>query len=266
VGRPYLLKGKTREVGVVLVHGFLAAPREMAELADYLWKQGMWVVVVRLKGHGTAPEDLALRSGNDWRESVDRGYAALKIVCRKVFMVGFSFGGGLALDAATRNRDVAGVTAVCLPLRLQDLSSRFAPTLQVWNRLMDAMHYRKGKREFLEISLEHPEINYHRLPVAGLAAMEQFMHELEGTLPRITVPTLVVQATGDPVVDPAGSKRLFERLGSAVKEYRTFDFNRHGILSGEGSGEVHATIAAFIARCAKVTPLPPVPGKGPSGS
>ena len=249
VGRPYLLKGKTREVGVVLVHGFLAAPREMAELADYLWKRGMWVAVVRLKGHGTAPEDLALRSGNDWRESVDRGYAALKIACRKVFLVGFSFGGGLALDAAARNRGVAGVAAVCLPLRLQDFSSRFAPTLQVWNRLMDAVHYQKGKREFLEISLEHPEINYHRLPVAGLAAMEQFMHELEGALSRITVPTLVVQATGDPVVNPHGSKRLFERLGSGVKEYRTFDFDRHGILSGEGAGEVHAAIAAFIGRC-----------------
>jgi esterase/lipase/1-acyl-sn-glycerol-3-phosphate acyltransferase len=266
IGRPFLIRGKSREVGVVLVHGFLAAPRELAELADYLGKQGLWVAVVRLKGHGTSPEDLALRGANDWRESVDSGYAALKMICRKVFLVGFSFGGGLALDAAARNRDVAGVAAVCLPLKLQDLSSRFAPSLQAWNRLMEAVHYRKGKREFIEISLEHPDINYHRLPVAGLAAMEHVMGELEEELSRIRVPALIIQSTGDPVVDPQGTRRVFERLGSTVKEYLPFDFDRHGILSGEGSGEVHAAIAAFIKRCANLTPLPPGSDKGSSGS
>jgi len=248
IGRPFLIKGRSRETGVVLVHGFLAAPRELAELADYLGRKGLWVLVVRLKGHGTAPEDLALRGANDWRESVDSGYAALKMVCKKVFMVGFSFGGGLALDAASRNRDIAGVAAACLPLRLQDLFSRFAPSLDIWNRLMDVVHYQKGKREFIEIALEHPDINYNRLPVAGLAAMEHFMDELEEELPRIKVPALIIQSQRDPVVDPQGTRMLFERLGSPVKQYLPFDFARHGILSGEGSEEVHAAIADFIVK------------------
>src|SRR6185369_8666445 len=142
IGRPYLIKGRSRKVGVVLVHGLLAAPREVSELADYLGKQGLWVAVVRLKGHGTSPADLALRTGGDWRESVDSGYAALKMVCKRVLLVGFSLGGGLALDCAARNRDIAGVVAVCPPLRLQDFSSHFAPPLDIWNKLMDVMHFR----------------------------------------------------------------------------------------------------------------------------
>jgi len=246
IGRPFLIKGRSRKMGVVLVHGFLAAPRELSELADYLGKQGLWVAVVRLKGHGTSPDDLALRSCDDWRESVDSAYAALNMVCHRVVLVGFSFGGGLALDCATRNRQVAGVVAVCPPLRLQDFSSRLAPSLDIWNRLMTAVHYQKGKREFLEITLEHPDINYHRLPVAGLAALEQFMSELTAQLPDITTPVLIIQSQGDPVVDPEGSKRLFERLGSPQKEYRLFDSARHGILLGEGSDAVHTAIGKFI--------------------
>jgi esterase/lipase/1-acyl-sn-glycerol-3-phosphate acyltransferase len=248
IGRPYLIKGRSGKMGVVLVHGFLAAPQELAELAGYLGKQGLWVAVVRLKGHGTSPEDLARRTVDDWRESVDSGYAALKMVCDRVVMVGFSFGGGLALDSAARNRDIAGVVAVSPPLRLQDFFSRFAPSLDKWNRLMTAVHYRKGKREFVEIVNEHPHINYHRLPVAGLAAMEQFMSELEEQLPNIATPALIIQSEGDPVVDPEGTKLLFERLGSPQKEYLSFEFKRHGILSGEGSDKVHAEIGMFIEK------------------
>jgi len=248
IGRPYLLKGRSRKLGVVLVHGFLAAPREVSELAAYLERQGLWVAAVRLKGHGTSPEDLALRGADDWRESVDSGYAALSMVCKRVVVVGFSFGGGLALDCTARNRNVAGVVAVCPPLRLQDYSSRVAPSLDIWNKLMTAVHYQKGKREFVEIKPEHPHINYQRLPVAGLVALEQFMGELEAQLPGITTPALIVQSQGDPVVDPEGSRLLFERLGSPQKEYRQFDFPRHGILLGEGSDKVHAVIGEFIER------------------
>lgn len=246
IGRPYLIKGRSRELGVVLIHGFLAAPREVGGLAEYLGKEGFWVAVVRLKGHGTAPEDLALRQGDDWRESVDSSYAALKIACKKVVVAGFSFGGGLALDAVVRNGDVAGVVAVCPPLRLQDFSSRLAPSLGVWNRLLGAMHIEKGKLEFLELSPEHPEINYHRLPVAGLAAMEKFMGELAERLTEITAPALIVQSRHDPVVDPDGTRQLYNRLGSTRKEYLLVESARHGILLGEGAEVVYAAIGRFL--------------------
>ncbi len=140
------------------------------------------------------------------------------------------------------------MVAVCPPLRLQDFSSRFAPSLDIWNRLMTAVHYKKGKREFLEINPEHPDINYNRLPVTGLVALEQFMSELEEKLPDITTPALIIQSQGDPIVDPQGSRRLFERLASPRKEYRLFDLARHGILMGEGADKVHTAIGEFIGK------------------
>jgi len=248
IGRPYLFKGRSSDLGVVLVHGFLAAPREVSELAGYLEKKGLWVAAVRLKGHGTSPEDLAMRSADDWRESVDSAYAALKIACTQVVLVGFSLGGGLVLDCAARNSNAAGVVAICPPLRLQDFSSRFAPSLDIWNKLMTAVNYQKGKLEFVQITPEHPDINYHRLPVAGLAAMEGFMAGLEELLPKIMTPALIIQSQGDPVVDPKGTQLLYERLGSSQKEYRLFDFARHGILLGEGADAVHAVIGEFIEK------------------
>ena len=247
VGMPILVRGTSRELGIVLVHGFLSAPRELAELADFLGHCGYWIYVVRVKGHGTSADDLARTTADEWRESVDAAFEALSGICKRVVLGGFSFGGGLALDCAARHQGrIAAVFAACPPLRLQNLSSRFAPSLNVWNRLMEYLHLEQGKTEFVEIGPERPEINYNRLPVASLVAMERFMDDLESRLPTITVPALIIQSSSDPVVDPAGSWQLFESLGSPHKKYKMFDFNRHGILSGPGSFPVHAMIGDFI--------------------
>ncbi|MEI7816083.1 MAG: alpha/beta fold hydrolase [Desulfuromonadales bacterium] len=248
VGSPFLLKGSSRRLGIVLVHGFLAAPREMLELAAYLHNKGYWVYCVRLRGHGTSPEDLASRNGTDWIESVDSGYALMSAACTRVVVGGFSFGGGLALDCAARISRMAGVFAISPPFRLQHPATRFASAVSTWNRLMETIQCHGAAKEYVENAPERPNINYSRIPVAALLELEHFMEELEPRLANVKVPTLVVQALGDPVVDPDGTALLFNRIGSINKQYVPLDFNRHGIVAGEGSEIAHAAIAAFIEK------------------
>jgi esterase/lipase/1-acyl-sn-glycerol-3-phosphate acyltransferase len=254
VGAPRLIRGRSKELGVLLVHGFLAAPAEVMELAEYLGRKGYWVYVPRLKGHGTSPPDLATRTYPDWVESVDEGYALISNICQRVVVGGFSFGGGLSLDLAARLPETAGVFAVCPPMRLQDLSSRLAPAVGLWNRLMDVVSYNMAKMDYVGITPEHPHINYARLPVAGISELSRFMAMLEPKLAAIKAPALIVQAKGDPVVNPRGSKRLFEQLGSIDKNYLLFDFKRHGILMDEGAEQVHKAIGDFVERVRKGKP------------
>jgi esterase/lipase len=246
VGKPFLLKGKKRNFGILLVHGYMAAPLEVKELAIYLNKRGWFVYVPRLKGHGTSPDDLAVRTYRDWVASVDEGFALISSLCRDVVAGGFSTGAGLALDLATRVETLKGVFAVSAPLRLQDLSARFAPAVGAWNRLMDRFHLNGGKKEFVENHPENPHINYSRNPISGVWELERLMDALEAKLPTIQIPTLVAQSQGDPVVDPKGSKRIFDLLGTQDKEYLLFNFDRHGILLGDGAHRVHRAIGDFI--------------------
>ena len=246
VGKPLLIKGKSRRLGVLLVHGYMAAPMEVKSLADYLGRRGFWVYAPRLKGHGTAPEDLAECSYGDWIESVEAGYAIISSLCTRVVIGGFSMGAGLALHLAARISDLAGVFAVATPLRLQYVSARFVPAVDVWNRLMKSLHLNGVKKDFVENHPENPDINYTRNPVAGIRELERLMAAVEPLLPRIQVPALVVHSQGDPVVDPKGSRRIFEQLGSRDKSCILFNLQRHGILLGEGSERVHESIAAFV--------------------
>ena len=248
VGRPFLIKGKSKDIGVVLSHGYMAAPLEVKELAEYLGLLGFWVYVPRLKGHGTSPEDLATRSYLDWRASVDQGYAIISSICKHVVAGGFSTGAGLALDLAVRVNAVAGVFAVAAPMRLKDFSARFAPAVDMWNRLMERARQVGAKKEFVENKPENPHINYLRNPISGVVEVDRLMDALEPKLADLNVPSLVVQSRGDPVVEPKGSRKIFELIGSSEKEYLLFNYDRHGILLGEGASKVHKAIGEFIKR------------------
>lgn len=246
VGRPFLVPGRFNELGIVLCHGYMAAPLEVRGLADFLGRMGYWVYAPRLRGHGTSPEDLASRSYHDWMGSVDRGYAIMSSICRRVAVGGFSTGAGLALNLAARLENLAGVFVVSAPMRLRDFKARFAPAVDAWNRFMGAAGRPGAKMEFVENRPENPHINYLRNPVSGVREIERLMDDLEPRLAGIEIPSLVVQSSEDPVVDPRGSEKIFRLLGGRNKKYVALSLNRHGILRGEGSEMVYRTISEFL--------------------
>ena len=243
---PYLMGNRFRRTGILLVHGYMAAPPEVKELAAYLSKRGFLVYAPRVSGHGTSPDDLATRTYMDWMASVDEGYGIVSCLCKRVVAGGFSTGAGLALDLGTRVKGLSGLFAVSPPLQLQDFSVRFLPAVGVWNRYMDLIKKDGAKMEFVENRPENPHINYLRNPVCGVRELGLLMASVEKNLPRISIPALVIQADDDPIVNPKGSRKVFERIDSEDKEYLLFNFDRHGILLGEGAERVHRAIGDFV--------------------
>ncbi|MDJ0887907.1 MAG: alpha/beta fold hydrolase [Desulfobacterales bacterium] len=246
IGRPFLLRGRARRLGVVLMHGYMAAPEEVRELARFIQRKGYWVYAPRVPGHGTAPEDLASRSYQEWVQAVDAACALMACHCRRVVVGGFSNGAGLALEAASRLQAICGVFAVSPPLRLQDFSARFVPAVDIWNRLMKRIRTSGAVKEFIANEPENRHINYVRNPIAGIRELERLMDKVEERLQYVRVPAVVVQSAGDPVVDPRGSRRVFDLIGSEDKKYMLFNFDRHGILRGQGAAKVHRVIGNFL--------------------
>lgn len=249
IGRPYLLEGD-KETGIVLIHGYMAAPAEMRGLADYLNSLGYSVYVPRLRGHGTSPDDLVERSYMDWIQSVEEGCVLMMSRHEKIIVGGFSTGAGLALDIVTRinvmRNAVKGVFAVSPPMKLKDFSTKFIPAVTLWNLLMETFHMESAKKEFVENHPENPHINYHRNPIEGVRQIERLMKDLENRLKDVAIPAFVLQSGSDPVVNVKGTRTLYDRLGSSRKEYHLFSMNRHGILLKEGAERVYRSIVHFI--------------------
>ncbi len=246
IGMPLFLSQGTETAGILLIHGYMAAPEEMKALALFLHEKSFAVYVPRLKGHGTAPEDLAKTKYEQWIESVEEAFVVLRHSCKKIIVGGFSTGAGLSLELSTRVDDIAAVFAVAPPMRLQDFGSYFVPAIDAWNAMIKTIHLDAIAKEFIENHPENPHINYVRNPIAGIRQLEKLMEHLEPKLKIINKPALVVQSRKDPVVDPKGTLKLFNQLGSDIKEYYLFDYDRHGILIGQGVTRVYKAIENFI--------------------
>jgi esterase/lipase/1-acyl-sn-glycerol-3-phosphate acyltransferase len=247
IGAPTFYRKLRPRAGVLLVHGYLAAPEEVRPLAEYLHQQGYTVFVPRLRGHGTSPQDLALRTWEDWLQSVERGYMILANSARDVVLGGFSMGAGLALLAATNLLyKVKAVFAINCAMRLRRRTAKLAPAVVLWNKLVDKLVKDEGRRHFVSNEPENPHINYFRNPISGVKELMELMEQLSLRLDRIKVPTLLIQSSGDPVVHPEGSKEVYENLGSEDKELVMFNADRHGILRGELSQRVFTRIVEFL--------------------
>ena len=247
IGAPFLLKGFGARTGVLLIHGYMAAPEEVRPLANYLHKHGLTVYACRLWGHGTSPEDLAGRCWEEWLLAVERGYLVLTNCCRDVILGGFSAGAGLALLAGVGNLPkVRAIFGINPPAKLRRKAARLAPAVMLWNSLVERIAGEDGKQHFVPNEPENPDINYHRNPISGLNELLEMMERVAEGLEDCQLPALIIQGSDDPVVDPKGSELLYEELGSQDKEYAVFPANRHVIIRGEGSERIFARILSFI--------------------
>jgi esterase/lipase len=247
IGAPFLLKSSRRRIGVLLVHGYLAAPEEMRPLAEFLHRRRCTVYAVRLRGHGTSADDLADRTWEEWLASVERGYLILANTCRNVILGGFSMGAGLAfLAAAGKLPKVRAVFGINPPARLRKRSARLVPTVALWNRLVERIANSHDHLHFVPNDPENPDINYTRNPVSSLNELMELMDRVAERLKDVSVPALVIQGSEDPVVHPEGSEELYQKLGAKEKELAVFPAARHVIIRGDGSERIHARVWDFI--------------------
>ncbi|MCA9424538.1 MAG: alpha/beta fold hydrolase [Candidatus Omnitrophica bacterium] len=248
-GAPFLLEPKTTaKGGVVLVHGYLSCPGEIRPLASYLRSRGYYVYGVRLRGHGTSPRDLAERTWEDWYESLNRGYTVIKSLTDRIIVGGFSTGGALSLLAAGRKGDkIQSVFAINAPLQLRRVSARLAPSIVSMNTLIKRVK-KQGVVEFVPNRPENTHLNYLSNPVSGVRELGRAMVAMEKELPKIEVPTLLLQGSRDPIVDPASGQLIFDKVGTHHKELTLLARDRHGIINGEGSRDVFERIYQFIQR------------------
>ncbi len=247
IGAPFFRKRFFGKKGIILVHGYMAAPEEIRPLADYLYKKGYNIYGARLRGHGTSPEDLAGCKWQKWYDSVSRAYIIMKNSLKSFAVGGFSMGAGIALlQAANKPGRFVGVISINAPLKLQNISSRLSSVVVAWNKFLSKMNTNKGKMEFIANDPENPDINYLRNPVSGVNELEKLMNTLEDRLKYIKDPTLIIQGSEDPVVNPVSGREILEKLGAPKKELIRIEANHHGILRGKEAEQVNAKVLEFL--------------------
>jgi esterase/lipase/1-acyl-sn-glycerol-3-phosphate acyltransferase len=249
VGRPFLLRPWRIRGGIVLSHGYMAAPLEIRAMAEYFVRHGYAVYGIRLKGHGTSPEDLAQSTWEQWYNSLNRGYAVLRTLTDNIVLAGFSTGGCIALmGGARKGAQVSAIVSISAPLQLRNYSARLAPGVVAVNSLLKRIGRPRSGWEYVENVPENAHINYSKNPLTGIRELVEVMAQMELILKDIPSPTLVIQGSKDQVVNPISAQEIFEKVAAENKELTVFERDRHGIVNGEGSEAIFDRVLQFLDR------------------
>lgn len=248
VGEPYFLQTDQSKIGIIALHGFSSAPMEVNEMAAYLNKKGFNVYAPRLRGHGTTPEDLKTRSWKEWYESVSRAIIIASLMYDKIYIAGFSTGGLLALLSTQKCAPkLQGIICINAALKLNDLRIKTVlPAIEFWNELVESFDANEYKKEYLPNKAEYPQINYNRHYVDAISQLSDLMKKTKKALKKITLPTLIIQAQNDPVVNPQSAQEIYDKIASKKKQLSFMPFSNHVIIRGKRAKELFSTIVEFI--------------------
>jgi len=200
-------------IGILVCHGFAGTPQSMYPIGKAFADAGYTVCAPRLKGHGTAPEDLEKCTYQDWTDSVEAAYSWLEERCDQIFMLGLSMGGTLTLHTAEKY-PLAGIitinAAVEVPVIYENQEVRFIDDDGPDIKKADVM-----------------EITYDKMPVQSIGELKKLAKETKENLGKITCPALIFVSGEDHVVSPDNSKTILENISSEQKEIITMKESYH---------------------------------------
>jgi carboxylesterase len=204
---PFYFPGNS--TGCLLIHGFTGAPTEMRPLGDFLAEKGYSVLGIRLSGHGTKMADIQRSHWQDWAGSVLDGWHLLQSSTDKIILMGLSMGGVLALYHASF-LPVQGVVSMSTPYQLEpDPKLALLPFL---TRIIP--HVSKGKSDWHDPDAAKGHISYEKYPTRAIVQLTHLLQAMRISLPKVTVPALLMHAKGDLSVDPKNMNRIYQELGT----------------------------------------------------
>lgn len=239
---------------ICYVHGFTASPMELqpviSQIADTL---GANLFITRLSGHGLKDATpMGAVKAQDWVNDTLECLAVAQKIGRRTILMGTSFGGTLSTLVA--------LNAPTPP----DALILVAPNFGIQNKasflLAGAMAKPLTKfmfgdeREFLPVNDEH---GYYWTTRHPSIALKHFMHatlELKKQdHSRLNVPTLIVYAPKDEVLDVSQIEIFYERINPPIKNMVTEpEWDQHvlagDIVNPKGNKALHRHVVNFIKK------------------
>ncbi len=258
---PFFFKGG--QPAAVLVHGFPGTALEMRPLGRELHAAGWTVSGLRLPGFGPELTDIIQYDQQDWANAVvgeckklqSQGFGPL-------LLVGYSFGGALALQAAART-PIEGLALIApfvwrepaLVKLLGDLFRSLLPlSVQPFRHIpIDHPLLSNQYQQYLpEIDFTDPdnidELAHFKFPLAILDQLRVVGKEGLKAASQIQAPTLLIHSSEDQVVQPQPIKHLQKQLAGPLTKVTIKGPHSLTMPNNPGFKDVAAKTLAFAAQ------------------
>jgi acylglycerol lipase len=242
---------------VVIAHGASEHSGRYTHVAERLVNEGYAVYAIDHRGHGRSEGPRALI------DRMDRAVADLdELVARagppadtRVFLLGHSMGGTVALAYALRHQDRLRGLILSGPLAALEaapphmrIAARILSTLTPRLPLIDIDSTLVSRDPAVVQAYQtDPLVHHGKLPVRTVSELAATIDSLPAAVPAITVPTLIMYGTADRLCPPEGSLMLSERIGATDKTLLAYDGLYHEIFNEPEQQRVLDDLCAWLA-------------------
>jgi len=232
------------DTGCLLIHGFTGAPTEMHPLGEYLAGYGYSVLGIRLAGHGTKIEDMNRMHWQDWSASVLDGWHLLESTTKKIFLIGLSMGGALALYHSSF-LPVAGVVGLSAPYEIRSDPRRILLPYISWL----IPYVEKGDSDWQDPNAKENHFSYDRYPTKAILQLSDLLKAMRTALPKVSAPVLLMHSKKDVGVPPKNLDLIYNALGTQenMKIKVLLEKSGHVVTRDQEKDTVFQNVQAFIA-------------------
>lgn len=240
---PFFLSGDNN-TAVLFIHGFTASPSEVYPVAKLVHQNcGITASGVLLPGHGSHPRFLNRTTWRDWYNTVESETNYLLANYEKVYVVGLSLGGLLAMYLGGNMPGIKGVVAINPPIRLHydRLLNFLAPLLQ-W--IKPYIPKPVGNQEKLR---KKGRFAYDCTPVKAFRSMMEFRKRTLQVLDGYNdMPLLLMQSQKDETVDPKGTELVIKKVKNL--QFVELENSEHVATMGKEQRKIAGLIIDFIGK------------------
>lgn len=243
LNQPFFFEG-TNSKAILLVHGWTTTPYELRRLGKYLNENGYTVSAPLLKGHGSIPKELENVNWTEWLVDLEKELEILKNNHSKVFIGGTSIGSCLSLILAQSHPELSGLVLMATPykLKLEPLAFIFAKIL----RKIRPFHKKYYPPTFGSINTITRLISYQSYPIRNALEIFQLVKETREIVPAIKQPCFLLQSSSDHIINKKSIEKLYDRIGSKIKQKRYIKRAYHTFISDIKNEKVFEEILNFL--------------------
>lgn len=232
--------------GVLLLHGFGDTPQTFALLANELHAAGFGVRAALLPGHGRSVEEFVVSRRNQWLEFARLELTDFKKRYAVVSIIGLSMGAALAAILAAENPDL-GPLVLIAPYFGMRLDYRAASMSHwVWGPIAGVVKSNSPNSIHDPVEREK-NLGYGVYTGRLLYELWRLARRARLSLPRICIPTLLIQSREDPRVAPSIAERAFASLGTTDKRLVWTEGAGHIITVDYGRERVFEEVRSWLS-------------------
>jgi carboxylesterase len=230
---------------VLLLHGAGDTPQTLRELGTLLQEQGFAVSAPLLPGHGRSVRDFSRVTARSWQTAALASYDDLREGRPWVAIVGLSMGGALGALTAAARPDAAALVLLA-PYLDMPATLRLGAWLGGAAQVFSPYYSSEDARSIRDPAAAARGLAYGVFTPAAARALRDTADAAARALPRVKVPTLIVQSERDNRVAPAVAARALERLGAADKRLEWVSDGGHVITVDFGKARVFALVTGWL--------------------